>query len=101
MTYCMTNWWATLVAGSTTPTKTGPGGGPVPEELARNIGSVLVVIGMVMVILIGLGAVALVMMMGGRLRRQVQDERPDRGQEPDRMWSLQVSPEDDEHPDRS
>ena len=50
-----------------------------------------------MVVLLGLGAIAMVLMMGGRLRRQVRDNLPPADPPPDPMWPLQVPPEDEEN----
>ena len=63
-----------------------------PVELAKEIGSVLLLVGLVVIMLLGLGASALVMMMGGRLRRRVRDGLPPRAPPPDPMWPLQVPP---------
>ena len=68
-----------------------------PVELAKEIGSVLLLVGLVVIMLLGLGAIALVMMMGGRLRRRVRDGLPPRDPPPDPMWPLQVPPEDEEN----
>ena len=44
-----------------------------------------------LIVLLGLAAIVLVMLMGGRLRRRVRDELPPVGS-PDPMWPLQVPP---------
>lgn len=89
----MTGWvmWAasSLATGSAT--------GPVPAELAREVSSVLVIVAILVVVLLGLAAVALVLMMGGRLRRRVQDGLPHGESPPDPMWPLQVPVDGEEN----
>lgn len=75
--------WGAVEAGSAT--------GVPPAELARQISSTLLVAGLVIIVLLGLAAIVLVMLMGGRLRRQVRDELPP-VVPPDAMWPLQVPP---------
>ena len=72
-------------------------GGATPQDLARDVSTVLVVVAILVVVLLGLAAVALVLMMGGRLRRRVQDGVPAPESPPDPMWPLQVQPDDDEN----
>ena len=71
--------------------------GATPSGLAKEVSSVLLLVGLVVVVLLGLGAIAVVMMMGGRLRRQVRDSLPPADPPPDPMWPLQVLPEDEEN----
>ncbi len=68
-----------------------------PAELARGVNSVLVLVlvAILVVALLGLAAVTVVLMMGGRLRRRVQDGLPPSDRAPDPMWPLQVPPSDD------
>ncbi len=68
-----------------------------PAELAREVSSVsvLVLVAILVVALLGLAAVTVVLMMGGRLRRRVQDGLPPSDRAPDPMWPLQVPPSDD------
>jgi len=67
-----------------------------PAELAREVSSVSVVLVAILVVaLLGLAAVTVVLMMGGRLRRRVQDGLPPSDRAPDPMWPLQVPPADD------
>jgi len=68
-----------------------------PAELAREVSSVsvLVLVAILVVALLGLAAVTVVLMMGGRLRRRVQDGLPPSDRAPDPMWPLQVPPADD------
>ena len=75
----------------------GGAGGDVPAELAREVSLVLVIVAILVVVLLGLAAVALVLMMGGRLRRQVQDGLPPAKPPPDPLWPLQVPPDDEEN----
>ena len=79
--------WA--ASGSTT--------GPVPAELAREVSSVLVIVAILVVVLLGLAAMALVLMMGGRLRRRVQDGLPHGNPPPDPTWPLQVPVDEEEN----
>ena len=74
----------------------GSEAGGVPAELAREVSSVSVVLVAILVVaLLGLAAVTVVLMMGGRLRRRVQDGLPSSDRAPDPMWPLQVPPSDD------
>ena len=68
-----------------------------PAELARGVNSVLVLVlvAILVVALLGLAAVTVVLMMGGRLRRRVQEGLPPSDRAPDPMWPLQVPPADD------
>lgn len=68
-----------------------------PAELARGVNSVLVLVlvAILVVVVLGLAAVTVVLMMGGRLRRRVQDGLPPSDRAPDPMWPLQVPPSDD------
>jgi hypothetical protein len=67
----------------------------VPAELAKGVSLVLVLVAILVVALLGLAAVTVVLMMGGRLRRRVQDGLPPSDRAPDPMWPLQVPPADD------
>jgi len=69
--------------------------GGVPAELAREVSSVAVLVAILVVGLLGLAAVTVVLMMGGRLRRRVQEGLPPSDRAPDPMWPLQVPPADD------
>ena len=71
--------------------------GETPAGLAKEVSSVLLLVGLVVVVLLGLGAIAMVLMMGGRLRRQVRDNLPPADPPPAPMWPLQVPPEDEEN----
>ena len=85
----MTVWMLLSQAGS--------GLAETPSGLAKEVGSVLLLVGLVVVVLLGLGAIAVVVMMGGRLRRRVRDSLPPADPPPDPMWPLQVPPEDEEN----
>ena len=87
----MTGWSVWSAAGSAV----GSEAGGVPAELAREVSSVLVLVAILVVALLGLAAVTVVLMMGGRLRRRVQDGLPPSDRAPDPMWPLQVPPADD------
>ena len=75
----------------------GNGLGETPAGLAKEVSSVLLLVGLVVVVLLGLGAIAMVLMMGGRLRRQVRDSLPPAEPPPNPMWPLQVPPDDEEN----
>ena len=75
----------------------GGAGGDVPAELAREVSLVLVIVAILVVVRLGLAAVALVLMRGGRLRRQGQDGLPPAKPPPDPLWPLQVPPDDEEN----
>ncbi len=79
-----TNWLSAWV-------ESGSATGIPPAELARQVSSTLLVTALVIIVLLGLAAIVLVMLMGGRLRRRVRDELPPVGS-PDPMWPLQVPP---------
>lgn len=93
----MTGWVMWAASSLATGSATGPQGGPVPAELAREVSSVLVIVAILVVVLLGLAAVALVLMMGGRLRRRVQDGLPHGESPPDPMWPLQVPVDGEEN----
>ena len=75
----------------------GSGLAETPSGLAKEVGSVLLLVGLVVVVLLGRGAVAGGGMRGGRLRRRVRDSLPPADSPPDPMWPLQVPPEDEEN----
>ena len=57
----------------------------------------LVIVAILVVVLLGLAAMALVLMMGGRLRRRVQDGLPHGNPPPDPTWPLQVPVDEEEN----
>ena len=79
-----------LVQASEQLDQTGP-------EVTKGISLVMAIVAILVVVLLGLGGVALVLMMGGRLRRRVQDGLSPAQTPPDPMWPLQVQPDDDEN----
>jgi len=71
--------------------------GETGDELAREVSLSLAIVAILVVVLLGLAAVALILMIGGRLRRRVQDGLPPPGLPPDPLWPLQVPPDDEEN----
>ena len=86
----MSGWSVLLVQASEQLDQTG-------SEVAKGISLAMAIVAILVVVLLGLGGVALVLMMGGRLRRRVQDGLPPAQTPPDPMWPLQVPPAADEN----
>ena len=60
--------------------------GETGDELAREVSLSLAIVAILVVVLLGLAAVALILMIGGRLRLRVQDGLPPPGLPPDPLW---------------
>lgn len=89
MGYVVSGWSVLLVQAGEQLDQTEP-------EVAT-VSLVMAIVAILVVVLLGLGGVALVLMMGGRLRRRVQDGLPPAQSPPDPMWPLQVPPAADEN----
>ena len=88
--YVVSGWSVLLAQAGEQLDQTGPG-------VARGIGLLMAIVAILVVILLGLGGGALVLMMGGRLKRRVQDGVPPAQSPPDPMWPLQVPPAAEEN----